>query len=121
MRLLLDQDVFLTTANFLKEKGHDVLLAAQLDLSQASDEQLLKTAQELKRIFVTRDRDYGSLVFVKALGAGVLYLRMLPSNQNEVHKELGSVLTLYSESELTDSFVVIEADGHRFRKIPRPK
>jgi hypothetical protein len=25
---------------------------------------------------VTRDRDYGSLVFLKSLGAGVLYLRM---------------------------------------------
>jgi len=35
---------------------------------------------------------------------------------NEVHKELGGVIENYSEVELKGAFVVVEPDGHRFRK-----
>ena len=82
MRFLLDQDVYAATARLLSDLGHDVVPVAQIGLSQADDEELLQVAQEQSRIFVTRDRDFGNLVFVKRLGAGVQYLRMLPSTQN---------------------------------------
>ena len=116
MKFLLDQDVYATTLSFLSGLGHDVIPVAQIGLAQATDEDLLKTAHDQNRIFVTRDRDFGNLVFVKGLGAGVLYLRILPSNQKSVHSELERVLNTYSEDELKNAFVVIEAGGHRFRK-----
>jgi predicted nuclease of predicted toxin-antitoxin system len=77
MRFLLDQDVYAVTAKFLLDARHDVVLAAQIGLSQAKDEEILKTAQEQSRILITRDRDYGNLVFVRSLGTGVIYLRSL--------------------------------------------
>lgn len=117
MRFLLDQDVFALTARFLVDAGHDVVLVAQIGLSQASDEEILKTAQKQQRILVTRDRDYGNLVFVRAIGAGVIYLRVLPSTTNAVHTELARILQTYSEVELTGAFVVVEPDGHRLRKL----
>ena len=64
MRLLLDQDVYETTARFLINLQHDVVRVAELGMAQASDEENLKKALELNRVFVTRDRDYGNLVFV---------------------------------------------------------
>jgi predicted nuclease of predicted toxin-antitoxin system len=88
-------------------------------MARAEDEELLRIAQERGRIFVTRDRDFGSLVFLKGLGAGVLYLRILPSTQQAVHTELARVLTTYSEEELAWAFVVIEPDGHRIRRLPK--
>ncbi len=118
MRFLLDQDVYATTARFLAGLGHDVVQVAQIGLSQADDADLLKVAQEQGRIFVTRDRDFGGLVFVNVLGSGVLYLRVLPSTQSSVHKQLERVLNTYSEGELKKAFVVIEPDGHRFRRLP---
>jgi len=117
MRLLLDQDVYAVTARFLVDIGHDVVLAAQIGLSQASDEEILTTAQEENRILITRDRDYGNLVFVRAMGSGVIYLRILPTTVNKVHSELLQVLETYSEVELVGAFIVVEPDGHRFRKI----
>src|SRR5208337_143433 len=51
-----------------------------------------------------------------ASGAGVIYLRILPSNQNAVHAELERILTLYDEQELQASFVVIEPGRHRIRR-----
>jgi len=116
MRFLLDQDVYAITARFLSDAGHDVVLVSQIDLSQASDEEILRTAQEQNRILVTRDRDYGNLVFVRAIGCGVLYLQVLPSTVNSVHDELARVIQSYSEKELAGAFVVVEPYGHRFRK-----
>ncbi|MEZ4727160.1 MAG: DUF5615 family PIN-like protein [Caldilineaceae bacterium] len=116
MKLLLDQDVWDVTAQFLDELGYDVTRVAQLGLARASDTELLLFAQERNYIFITRDRDFGGLVFVEKLGAGVLYLRILPSTQQAVHRELARVLTQYAPAALASAFVVIEANGHRFRQ-----
>ncbi len=121
MKFLLDQDVYAVTARFLSHAGYDIILAAEIGLSRASDEEILKISQEQNRILITRDRDYGNLVFVKLLGSGVIYLRILVNNVNAVHQELLKVLQSYSEEELSKAFVVIESNGHRFRQPPQLK
>ena len=116
MKLLLDQDVYGLTVRFLIESGYDLLTVAQLDMSQAPDEEVLKTAQAQNRILITRDRDYGNLIFVKGLGSGVIYLRMQPNTLPAVHSEFLRVLGMYTEPDLIGAFVVVEADKHRFRR-----
>jgi predicted nuclease of predicted toxin-antitoxin system len=116
MKFLCDQDVFASTVGFLIGLGHDVQTAFQLGLSQEEDGELLRIAQAHGRIMVTRDRDFGNLVFVQNAGAGVCFLRMLPATQNVVHAELERVLSLYTEPDLLNAFVVVEPGQHRFRK-----
>ena len=117
MKFLTDQDVYAVTIRFLRDSGHDVVTAYETGLSQADDTELIRKAREQNRILVTRDRDFGALVFVEKLGTGVIYLRILPSTQNAVHKEFGRVLKIYSEEELNRAFVVVEPGRHRFRKL----
>lgn len=117
MRFLLDQDVYAITADLLINAQYDVVLVAQIGLSRAQDTEILSTAQAQGRILITRDRDYGNLVFVQALGSGVIYLRILPSTANAVHEELMRVIHTYSVEALAKAFVVVEANGHRFRRI----
>lgn len=117
MKFLLDQDVYALTVRFLRDLGYDVVTASELGLSRASDIDLLKTANQQGRIFITRDRDYGNLVFVQSEGNGVIYLRALPSTIDEVHAELKKVLETYPEGGLRKSFIVIEEHRHRIRKI----
>jgi predicted nuclease of predicted toxin-antitoxin system len=119
MKFLTDQDVYTVTVRFLIGLGHDPVSAAQLGLAQAEDSDLLRIAHEQGRIFVTRDRDFGALVFLRGNGPGVIYLRILPSTQSSVHEELRRVLALYSSQELQSSFVVIEPGRHRIRKLKR--
>lgn len=119
MKLLLDQDVYAVTANLLASSGHEVALASQLGLSRVADEKILRTSHSQGRILLTRDRDFGNLVFVAGLEAGVIYLRILPSTVNAVHRELQNVLESYSEQELLAAFVVVEAGGHRIRRSKR--
>lgn len=90
--------------------------AAERGMSRSEDADLLRAAGIEERVFVTRDRDYGGLVFVQALGSGVLYLRVLPSTLQTVHAELERVLALYDEEELRGSFVVVEPGRHRVRR-----
>jgi predicted nuclease of predicted toxin-antitoxin system len=117
MNLLLDQDVYAITARYLPAQGRDVVTAADLNSSQASDEALLRIAHQQGRLFVTRDRDFGGLVFVKDFAAGVIYLRSSPSIIPAVHEELERVLKLYSEADLRKAFVVVEPGRHRFRRL----
>src|SRR5689334_15078666 len=98
MKFLADQDVWAATTTFLRGLAHDVVTATELGMAQAEDVDLLATAQQQGRIFVTRDRDYGGLVFVQGNSPGVIYLRILPSTRDAVHAELERVLTLYDES-----------------------
>jgi len=81
----------------LRDAGHDVKTAAELGLAQAEDLQLLQTAQSIRRILLTRDRDFGQLVFIANAGGGVIYLRMLPEEQQAVHAELINVLNKSTE------------------------
>lgn len=119
MNFLADQDVYASTIAFLRGLSHDVVTAAQLGLSQASDSDLLRVAREQDRLFITRDRDFGGLVFVQGEGPGVIYLRALPSTLNAVHAELANVLTAYPAPELAESFVVVEPGRRRIRKVPQ--
>jgi predicted nuclease of predicted toxin-antitoxin system len=117
MKFLTDQDVYATAVRLLTGLGHDVATAALLGLSQAEDAELLRVAHQQDRVLVTRDRDFGGLVFVQGGRAGIIYLRTLPSTQNAVHAELERVLTLYTEQDLQNSFVVVEPGRHRIRRL----
>jgi predicted nuclease of predicted toxin-antitoxin system len=72
VRFLIDQDVYALTGRFLREFGHDVVTAAELGLSRAAGTGSLSRAGQESRIFVTRDKDFGGLVFVERLGKGVV-------------------------------------------------
>jgi predicted nuclease of predicted toxin-antitoxin system len=117
VRFLLDQDVYALTARFLRELGHDVVTAAELGLARAPDTALLARAGQEGRLFVTRDKDFGGLVFVGHLGKGVIFLRIGPSTIQATHAELKSILQTHTESELAGAFIVVEPGRHRFRTL----
>lgn len=117
MKFLADQDVYALSVRFLRGLGHDVITAAEIGLSRATDTVLLSRASQEGRVFVTRDKDFGGLVFVGHLGKGVILLRTNPSTLRGTHEELRRVLVTYNEAELASAFVVVEPGQHRFRKL----
>jgi predicted nuclease of predicted toxin-antitoxin system len=117
MKFLLDQDVYAITARFLAGLGHDVVTVSSIGLSAADDSVLLTRANDEGRIFVTRDRDFGGLVFVQKAGPGVMYLRITPATVQAVHGEVGIVLGRYTAADLQKAFVVVEPGRHRHRRV----
>ena len=119
MQFLADQDVYHITVEWLREEGEDVVTAKELGMQRATDEVLLKKARELDRLFLTRDKDFGALVFLKAVeSSGVILLRVTPMTVDEVHRELQRLLGEHKEEELKRSFCVVEPHRYRIRRLP---
>jgi predicted nuclease of predicted toxin-antitoxin system len=119
MRFFTDQDVYSSTTEFLRSLGHDVVTAAEVSKSRSIDSELLDFARIERRIFVTRDRDFGRLVFATGMTAGVIYLRITPANTPAIHQELQRILMAYQEDELLQVFLVVEPARHRLRRAPK--
>jgi predicted nuclease of predicted toxin-antitoxin system len=119
MRFLVDQDVWKATADLLRAWGHDVITASEIGLAGASDEKLLTAARNEGRLLITRDSDYGTLVYLGGRPSnGVILLRIEPQTQNEVHMELQRLLDVHREAELRKAFCTVEPGRHRIRRIP---
>jgi predicted nuclease of predicted toxin-antitoxin system len=120
MRCLIDQDVYHFTIVWLREEGHDIITAKELGMSRADDEVLLRKAGEIDRLFLTRDKDFGTLVFLKAaLSNGVIFLRMAPANFEEVHQQLRRLLREHTQEELMQRYCVVEPHRYRIRRLPQ--
>ena len=121
MKFLADQDVWKLTVDLLRIWGHDVITASEIGLARASDREILNKAGSQNRIFITRDSDYGSLVFLSGIPTkGVIFLRIEPQTQGEVHAELKRLLGMHREDELKKCFWTVEAGRHRIRRLPVP-
>ena len=119
MQFLADQDVYATTTDWLRMHGHDVQTASEVGMHDATDRQLLNRAAQQNRIMLTRDKDFGALVFLFGIGsAGVFLLRMSPSTVAKVHDTLGQLIQSRSFEDFQDTFCVIEPGRYRIRKIP---
>ncbi|MEE8115056.1 MAG: DUF5615 family PIN-like protein [Nitrososphaerales archaeon] len=120
MRLLVDQDVYYVTIEWLRKEGHDVVTAKELGMQRAADEDLLKKAKVTDRLFLTRDKGFGALVFLKMVqSVGVILLRVTPAVMEEVYQEIERLFRDHREEELKELFCVVEPHRHRIRRLPR--
>jgi len=118
MQFLVDQDVYRVTINKLTEWGHNVLRAAYLGIQRASDEVLLTKARELERLLVTRDKDFGTLTFLREeLSSGIILLRVEPESVEKTHRQLNRLLSDHSEEELRRLFCVVKPNRYRLRRL----
>lgn len=119
MRFLVDHDVYFSTVQELRYAGHDVVTAKELQMETADDSDLLAKAKALDRIFMSRDKDFGTLVFLHALTSpGVIFLRISPMEVVAVHRVLHRLLHEQSEELLKRSYCVIAASRYRLRQLP---
>jgi predicted nuclease of predicted toxin-antitoxin system len=120
MRFLADHDVYFATIQWLRAEGHDVVTAKELSMQEADDVDILAHAKTLKRLLVSRDKDFGTLVFLDAVSSpGVIYLRVAPSTVNDVHREFHRLLGEQTEVVLQQSYCVVEAHRYRIRRLPQ--
>lgn len=122
MRFLTDQDVWLVTVRFLRGLGHGVLTAGEAGQSRTSDDGLLRLARAERRLLITRDKDYGSLVFLQGEEAGgVILLRVTLPEIDEAHAQLQRLLDEHGEDQLGKWFCVVEPRRYRIRSLRPPE
>ncbi len=120
MRFLADHDVYFSTVQELRHAGHDVVTAKELQMETAANSDLLANAKALARIFMSRDKDFGTLVFLQALIApGVIFLRISPTEVAALPRALYRLLHEQIEELLHRSYCVVASSRYRVRQLPQ--
>lgn len=116
MRILAVENIEAAMVDWLRGKGHDVVWAAE-ELVSLSDDQLLHIAHSASRMLLTRDLDFGALVYrEKSITSGIILLRLQAPNQWE---RLVLLQRWWSEieSHADGHFIVITQDRVRIRPL----
>ena len=116
MRFIADDGVDGSLVNLLRQAGHDVLYFAETDCG-TEDEVILDLARNEHRMFITRDKDFGELVYrMKKLHSGIILIRAEELSSLQRSQLVASFIHDNYEM-LAGSFMVIQPGTARFRKM----
>lgn len=116
MKFVADEGVDFSIVVSLREAGYVVKYIAE-DQKGISDIKVLNHANNLNHILITRDKDFGELVFRdKKVHSGIILERLGALNSKEKASLVLEVVNNY-KSELIGSFTVITVNKIRIRKL----
>jgi len=119
MRFLADENIPVASIRRLRAAGYDIVSIIE-DSPGAKDEAILLQAHAERRIILTFDRDYGSLIYRRRLPgpAGVAYFRFVPTTPEELAERFIELLEA-GRITLDGKFTVIERGWIRQRSLPQ--
>jgi len=83
MNILADENVETAMVEWLRQTGHDVAWAAEVFPAEP-DPHILTAALQSSRILLTRDLDFGELIYREGRAAGgIILVRIRARNQRE--------------------------------------
>ncbi len=94
--------------------GHDVASASEID-PKASDETLLSLANAEQRIFITDDKDFGELVFVRRLPHPCI-VRFVDMRVAEKAAAMESLINEHEDALQQGTLVVVTKNRVRIRR-----
>ena len=114
LRFLVDVNVGFAVADSLREGGHDVIFAGDVDW-RMPDAVMLSLAHGEQRIILTMDTDFGELVYhSRQLHAGVLLLRMPGANRDEKIRVVREIVSRHGD-QIANHFCVYRQGRLRIR------
>ena len=114
LRFLVDVNVGLAVAVSLRDSGHDVVFAGDVDW-RMPDADMLSLAHDERRIILTMDTDFGELVYhSEQPQAGVLLLRMPGANREDKIRVVQEIVNRYGD-QLPGHFSVYQQGRLRIR------
>ena len=114
LRFLVDVNVGIAVAGSLRDSGHDVTFAGDVNC-RMPDTDMLSLAYSERRIILTMDTDFGELVYhSRQPHAGVLILRMPGANRDEKIRVVQEIVSRYGD-QLPSRFCVYRQGRLRIR------
>ncbi len=115
MKFLADEGVDRSIVDGLRQMGFDVFYVIE-ETRSLDDDTLLQIAANEKRILITKDKDFGELVFrLNKVHSGVILLRLEGLTTHERADMVCSVIRDHNE-QLPRSFTVIQKGIVRIRQ-----
>lgn len=102
----------------LEAAGMKAVHVQALQLSKASDMEILAHAESNDRVVVTRDHDFGALLAQSQKRVSVVLLRDAPGRSADVLAQLLLVLNDCGDALMSGSLVVVAGGRVRVRALP---
>lgn len=116
MKFLADEGVDSVIVETLRAADVDITYIFEI-MPSAIDEDVLKMANEENRILITRDKDFGELVYrLRQIHSGIVLNRLSELSSETKAKIVRQVIEMYQD-ELYGSFTVIQPGAVRIRKL----
>ena len=96
--------------------GHDVL-SVRDGHNTASDDELLSLAHSQERVLVTKDKDFGELVFLRRLPHSCI-VRGTGMSVHQEAEALTSLIQNHPDALFEDTLIVVSNDHIRIRRSP---
>jgi predicted nuclease of predicted toxin-antitoxin system len=115
MKFLADEGIDRSIVDGLRQLSFDVFYVVD-ETRSLDDDVLLQIAADEKRILITKDKDFGELVFrLSKAHSGVILLR-LEGLETQERADLVCPLLLRYKDQLLNSFTVIQKGIIRIRQ-----
>jgi predicted nuclease of predicted toxin-antitoxin system len=116
MKFVADEGVDGSLVALLRSASHDVMYFAETDRS-TDDEVILEIANLENRILITRDKDFGELVYrMRMVHSGILLIRAEELSSTFRSRLVTDFIQANLET-LAGYFIVIQPGTARFRKM----
>jgi len=118
VRFLVDECLGVRLADWLRDQGHEVLSIAR-SFASADDSDIVRKAFEENWIVVTKDKDFGEIVFRQRKPHRGIVLLRLEDERLPVKIEVLRRLLERHAGQLTDTFVVASETNVRIGRSHR--
>jgi predicted nuclease of predicted toxin-antitoxin system len=120
LRFLIDNALSPLIAARLRAGGHDAVHVRDYGLHAGSDEEILDKASMERRVVISADADFGTLLATRrtSLPSVVLFRRCTQRRPEEQATLLLDNLPAIEQALEAGSVVVIEPDRIRLRRLP---
>jgi predicted nuclease of predicted toxin-antitoxin system len=113
---LADESCDAAVIRALRAAGHDVRAVAESSRG-ATDLAILEAALTEQRVLLTKDKDFGELVFTGARVVPVMLLRFPPAVRSLMPQAVLEVVRAF-HNHLQRSFIVLTPAGARISRLP---
>lgn len=118
MRIIVDENIPLMTADELRSLGHDVMDIRGTDLEGIDDEELWKIVLKEKRLLISNDKGFVRNRHEKHYG--ILIIRLKQPNRLKIHQKVMRGIGLFNEKDWSRMIVVMQDTFHStWKRKPR--
>lgn len=119
LRLLADMNISPQTVNALQEKGVDIVRVSRILPVTSSDAEILNLARKEKRVVVTQDLDFSSLLALGGFDSpSLITMRMTVSDPEAITKKLLEVLPEIQDVLSKGCAITVDDYSFRIRWLP---
>ena len=119
MKFLLDMGLARSTAQYLRDCGHDALHLRDQGLQRLPDTEIVVTAVAEQRIILTHDLDFGRIVSLsKATVPSVVTFRFGDMRASAVNRQLDEIIARFSVDLERGALISVTDQGIRVRRLP---